>query len=636
MENQFILDYLERHIISTALSPRFVVMPLISSDLSTNTACTASQDAPNGLELLHLPASVLGLIVANSYIVVPLWKCGNRLLHSKLVEGTQDVSLVDKMRHSTSRWPKLLSHLRNLRKLHIERPFSYLIYDHDAMAREVQSLSPLLEYLTIRCKDVLTAFVGPSIPPTLRHYPHGTSSFWSIRDRFPSLRSFDIGPSAVGFTWSDWPAFPDSITELSCCGKPLPLSRNSLSITPSSFPPHIANWKLILSTWNPSEAHLLPASTVSLSFGSLESSTSSPSLQHWTAPLERLTHLHTLSITRHCINVDSLRLLPPTITALTLNVLEENSFLIAASEGTLKSSWPDALKSLSFQGSSMLNQLCYHLPRHLETLGWDVEETAGFDLSVLPRSLTSMRLIPLHYSLVPYAIPPMLTQLELIQAPQQHAGPPSDAPSHPAHDANSTHSGSHVSSIPLFNLAWLTRLRLKDWSWHDFAKLPRTLTSLSIVIITGYSSSMDPAEDWFDSLPRGLVNFELIKSVETPLPVLSSNSFHHLTSLNSLWIRSTSLYFNANILKNLPRKMEAIEIGLDSMTEELTQYLPVTYVSSSYRLNQHGWSELKEHWPLHANAPWCLSLNGMGGEWDARIAAAWKLQQQYPDPRILN
>lgn len=72
--------------------------------------------------LCNLPAEVLDLILSRiaSYLVINLWKCGNRQLNTKMAQGgCTQVQLTDLSLASTSRWPLLINELKHLYSLRL-------------------------------------------------------------------------------------------------------------------------------------------------------------------------------------------------------------------------------------------------------------------------------------------------------------------------------------------------------------------------------------------------------------------------------------------------------------------------------------------------------------------------------------
>lgn len=70
--------------------------------------------------LSEFPSELLSLILSfssSSVLLVSLWKCGDVVLNKKLVNGVEHVDLKDPSLVSTSRFPKLILALKNLRSL---------------------------------------------------------------------------------------------------------------------------------------------------------------------------------------------------------------------------------------------------------------------------------------------------------------------------------------------------------------------------------------------------------------------------------------------------------------------------------------------------------------------------------------
>lgn len=103
---------------------------------------------------MHLnlfPSEILGLILGNacsSYHIVRLWKCGNRLLNSKLVNG---ITFLDLESDSTltRRMPRLVLELRHLQHLSLSS-LGTLIGDADVWCETIEKLPSCLKSLQLK------------------------------------------------------------------------------------------------------------------------------------------------------------------------------------------------------------------------------------------------------------------------------------------------------------------------------------------------------------------------------------------------------------------------------------------------------------------------------------------------------
>lgn len=185
------------------------------------------------LSLSVFPPEVLGQILAtnaSSFLVIALWKTGNRLLQAKLAEGVTYVNIVQ---HSAldSTYPLMLSQLRNLRHLLINtgKP---LAKNPKALFIELQKLSQGLESLRISSPDAPRALLKvdrPSSPQpasstqqglgsTLQSSPGSSSSrLEDLEALFPKLTHFDVRqrvqPRMIILP-SDYLGLPSTLTRL--------------------------------------------------------------------------------------------------------------------------------------------------------------------------------------------------------------------------------------------------------------------------------------------------------------------------------------------------------------------------------------------------------------------------------------
>lgn len=145
--------------------------------------------------LLEFPAEVLQRIFQQteaSNIIVSLWKCGDKKLNELLSSGGCDtVMLKDSDPSSTSRWPRLLSHLYGLKSLSIERMEAY-IQDPEALSFALRTLPPTIEHLKINCRGALEALfemTAKRIDGLIVH----ERSLWDIAAAYPNLRTLGVG-----------------------------------------------------------------------------------------------------------------------------------------------------------------------------------------------------------------------------------------------------------------------------------------------------------------------------------------------------------------------------------------------------------------------------------------------------------
>lgn len=108
------------------------------------------------MNLAGLSADVLGLLLSSassSFLILRLWKCGNRALNSKLAAGVTHVHL-DQVQALRSPYPRMLSELRQLRCLTL-KALSSLMENLEDLVKELHKLPESLQELRI----------VPQVPP---------------------------------------------------------------------------------------------------------------------------------------------------------------------------------------------------------------------------------------------------------------------------------------------------------------------------------------------------------------------------------------------------------------------------------------------------------------------------------------
>lgn len=112
------------------------------------------------MKLASLNLDLLALIFASkqhSFLVLPLWLCGDVVLNRKLAQCITMIDLKDSREESKSLFPRLLFSFPNLRHLSLDRGY----YNLGASIRELQQLllqlpTSRLETLKIRCAEAQT------------------------------------------------------------------------------------------------------------------------------------------------------------------------------------------------------------------------------------------------------------------------------------------------------------------------------------------------------------------------------------------------------------------------------------------------------------------------------------------------
>ena len=164
------------------------------------------------VSLCDLPPFVIDQVIGTrdtSYVVIKLWLCGNRQLHSKLSTG---LTFLELQGHplGTFCFPKLIKHLQSLRMFSIfcSGP---LIRTGESPTSLIESLPPTLERLELFDDDAPKLIWNHGI---VTQYPRGPSESIDLETLFPRLRTL-ILCSEIQFITSDvFPALPSSLVDL--------------------------------------------------------------------------------------------------------------------------------------------------------------------------------------------------------------------------------------------------------------------------------------------------------------------------------------------------------------------------------------------------------------------------------------
>lgn len=156
------------------------------------------------MKLVQFPGELLSLILSYSDVTsspIELWKCGDTSLNRKMAMCVHTVDLKDLNPASTSRYPKMLSSLRNLRVLRIKR-VAY-IAPPLILSQELRKLPPTLEELELSIPSTQLNFFLDWPPTTseldsCKHTRRKSPSIWNIGAFFPRLRRLVAGDEQRG------------------------------------------------------------------------------------------------------------------------------------------------------------------------------------------------------------------------------------------------------------------------------------------------------------------------------------------------------------------------------------------------------------------------------------------------------
>lgn len=635
-------------------------------------------------ELGRLPPEILRLILNDpicSFMVIQLWKCGNKIFNHRLATGgCTEVVLKDHVANSTSRFPKMLRSLRELRSLSISRPYSPLM-PTNILIEEVRALSPTLEKLELLLDAALPIFLQePKTYSSTRwimtSYARGQSRFWNIATTFPNLKSFSlVDCSRRAIQEGDLAALPAGITELTVgCEASKIMSRLREFFT--SLPPSLTKVNLPLPLpVNTAELSLLPASVTDLRLDALSlilnrpEEERDPTTSTYHFNLSKLLHpaLSRLSIGSidHASFPSELSSWSATLPRNLTELVISNPSNISRPIAHFKvSDLPRTLKVLCYAYPCFWNsiEVSEHLDRETVLRLWppslqvlelpELDNKSGLTnpekLSILPASLTKLTISASIFPTFDLTglLPPKLVYLNWsdtcdTQSPTSTSSLKglttkdlktlittyisSDRLSELS--SNLTHLTLHKSSLTIFsNLSYLppslTSLEVGEANWSHFALVPSQIRSFTCRVLSG------AVVNAFGDLPKGLTSLIIGKSWAPP-PQL----FHHLPRQLALLHIETEPHVEASVLGYLPRSLTSLEITLNDSTvhniksmphEKLVHFKPTTY-------HDFHDEEILAYWPEKVSEYYGFSR----GSVTRKRLQDIQRNSQYPDPRLL-
>lgn len=212
--------------------------------------------------LSELPPEILGEILTGkhySYLVIALWKCGDLRLNRNLANGITYINLKDTKLTSTSRYPKLLSQLKNLRYLSLDRGKHPLNGEPWCLAAELLLLQgsklETLQIVESKAFQSLFAYSAPVPPhttptPIYTQHSNGTSRFLDFSTLFPLLTKLKFGPETRQGEhldrnpWGDLAGLPPALTRLSMGHVSYVKPQGTPSRVMALLPRSLISWKL--------------------------------------------------------------------------------------------------------------------------------------------------------------------------------------------------------------------------------------------------------------------------------------------------------------------------------------------------------------------------------------------------------
>lgn len=542
----------------------------------------------------NFPEEILAQIVSgsNSFLVVSLWKCGDKLLNHKLANCVREVKLCDETPYTTSRWPRCLSHLSKLASLSIKvRTSAYLAGSASSLLQELKTLSPSLESLELCCAEVASSHQHVDSKPGDSYLSEKSSSDDMIASEtrpFQALRTFQLAcdrvelaelpPAMVSaFSWNLRELVTPHVTgatadpTLSFLPRTLEILRSSLQIVDhagsdllfSQIPPNLTlitridfsglpgglaklphrvkleELESLYLPWTYEASLACPPSVESLYFGELHSETFSVHNTTWMAQLPR--NLTKLGFAEGVVLSSAcLAELPKTIAHIHGLVKLPDADAPNAIQETFETPHLTVFKSFV----NMPLEIFQWLPTSLQVLNIQVRNAqAAKPLSAFPPTLTSLLIKcyergPLN---LVAPLPETLTSLNLLTL-----------------ELTLDRLKFLPSSLEALSFAWssgttnatpkddlferFTKLKVLEvnvWSMKRFDELPRQLKVLHILRMSDYPLiDAEKNRDYFETLPSGLETLKLVYA-EQRMPInFSGRSFSTLPNLRRLIFKS--------------------------------------------------------------------------------------------------
>lgn len=642
--------------------------------------------------LARLPVEILAQILSSnsSYLVIDLWKCGDRTLNHRLAHrGCLEVDLQDDAHHTTSRWPKMLTSLQHLRKLRIHRAGSFLM-PVGQLSKELRRLAPTLEVLKLTCKEADLCLFNFDETGSGFHssgYARGNSRLWDLSQHFPQLHTLRLSThiiesSFAPFSGGDLAALPSSLVDLSLSHISLRGDKDSVNV--ESLPPNLEN--LRIQSWNALDASMssdtvqavlngLPVNLAKLSGLKLHRSADLAALPRklrrtvllpgsWCPQAAAdippdVEHLEVMEIMKEA--GEPRRIWSSWISALPKNLTALSVGFICSLEITAEDvkGLPRTLKSLEFRSSihwpsievlaETTDSTTLWPPLQaivLSTPGSILFEERSFPLlKHLPRTLTSAILstafsdLNLDFS----QLPPLLLNLE-IYISRTGVLKTTNAEAAPSH-LRRLFVGFGSCNFSHFGLpSTLSELHLRFWRLSPSelsTKPPRWPSHLDTLSLSIANIA------WLKDLPTSLTSLEMTHLVggndfmtdctcshaEDDNFVL--RSLERLTHLKSLILASDS-GIQSSINSSIPKSLTQLQVSYPELTLAHFENLPRSLRQLSLTSHSASFPSSKNiferHWPPFCEVP--VALHSMS---DAETFRQ-KLKEchtKYPDPRVV-
>ena len=643
--------------------------------------------------LSTLSTEVLSLLLSDksSFLVVSLWKCGDVALNRKLAKTIRHVDLKDVRLDSTSRYPKMLASLPNLRSLSLNRGEYHLTGSYTELISRLLLLpTDKLEKLSLKCAEVSAMLLDPRAL-ALSTGPQ-TSFVYDLSTNFPALTSLSLKcgklpsgkepihlirlpPQLIILKTPKFVFSSDSEAIFSHLPRTLTSWKSQFTwrdkslthpaIVQAAFsrifedaPPnlsHLSKWQSINMPQYTRFADFLPKSLSTFEpendfdlnvFDGLQCAISEvliPANRYLESLARKQDILNKVNFTslfldlpysQHLGLPNTIVTLPRTLTQLTISTynIVIDDFIETTSKPDF---WPPQLVTLSFSGP-LPQAVVKTLPKSLTSLTMSYDDQTDKDrIALIPHNLSHFNLTapePINQWDMAPKEESLLSKLHLVSHTLDEKIlsklPDSVTDLFLIYDPES-HICDPLQPIPL--PCRLYSLSMESFSYAWFPSLPRTLVLFHIGSLVDFEEKeLRHGVDLFDVLPSGLKSLALrVQGSNSNL--LSAASFSTLPSLKVLSV--TVGTFEPEVLEHLPIRLVFLEIKLSHLDEKMARFIPrfldICKIDYEKRPDR---KLLEQHFPLEA----AMMAFDISDTVNQRKREALARSTLCPDPRIPN
>lgn len=604
------------------------------------------------LDLNSFPPEILAQVLGfpNSSLSLKLWLCGNRILNSKLVASITDIDL-KAITYSARTIPLFILNLTRLRRLRLSSDRALVKY-YDGWGSVLQKLPKTLEALELLSYDAFYIFkraddsqpyrplvdVSSSLPHlSVLRLDAGSSQANGWTEFLPSTLTVLHCTLLLDYTAPEGNRaahLPRSLLELRGTTHIMALDKTSIFDDWKAAPPSLENGgDLYFDDYVPKTFKWLPRTIQHLYFDPSTHPTTTKLLQSL-PPLLASVNL----LVPHRVQIDStwMASLPTALGSLHLHIQAPQA--IGASLAHL----PRSLTDLYLSGAPTLIDLAA-LRAELTLLGlmkfWPPNLRSlrlgsflkPLDVELLPTTLTSLsmglkkpdsRVLGLNGppALNMALFPQSLTDLSLdfdFSIELQKELPPSLTRFSTYGESCTLTSLPHAlksldiqPSLPILTtmlqdnvfLNGLTELKLYYGDCEHFEKFPRTLTKLIIGRLAGtQASSKVHSGKFLAGLPPGVTRLDLglYEPEATRFTFPSEPLASMLPNLRLFVVRSFWAVFSSSFVRELPRRLEVLEMSLYSIDKKDAPFLPQDLFSCVlHRVQWEKCTHVARYWPI--------------------------------------